>query len=85
MKTYIYSWYDKQIGAYSQPFTTNFKPDETKESIGREMLKGSIPAELENKELYYLGCFHDNQALFELEPNKEFLLTINIAKKEKRK
>lgn len=81
MKTYIYAWYDKQIGAFSQPFTTNFDKEMTKESLIREMKLGKIPKEVNNKDLYFLAYFHDDEGLLELTP-KEYVITITESEKK---
>lgn len=78
MKCYVYSFYNKKVGAYEKPIINNWEPKDFGELVRRDVLVSDNDAKDKMKEtdLYYLGLFDDAVAAFELEAKPEFLFSV---------
>lgn len=67
MKYYIYSLYDRIVGAYGVPQFSNNDPDTTVETYRRMIVTQREPAKLEqikDLQLCLLGCWDDTAGKF---------------------
>lgn len=78
MKCYVYSFYNKKVGAYERPIVNNYEQKDFAELVRRDVLVSDNAAKDHMKEcdLYYLGHFDDANGAFELEAKPEFLFSV---------
>lgn len=85
MKMYIYTLKDTKLSVYSRPIFSQYDKQTMLELNNRAIKNNDFSQELEDKELYFLGTYHDTTA--ELKPEeKEYLLSFpKLERKETKK
>ena len=66
MKNFIYSFFNKKVGAYESPIFNSYEKENFKELVVRDCLVSgnAAKARMEECSLYFLGIFDDVECKF---------------------
>lgn len=61
MRSYLYSFYDTELGIYEPLQHQAMSPETMTEILKRDIKKSVIPDQIKGKKLYFFGTFDDEE------------------------